>query len=332
MQQRRVLFVGIIFLAVAAVIGMYVARPFLFDEPLAIPAISQPVTIQVAVAPSIKGWAEQAARGFNQQDAHTQVRIVEANGLVPSGQFTTNPQVTPPAAWLAEASFMVDLARVEGLQQFEAGIPVAETSLAWGAFTDKQAAFNETYGDLNWTNLHAKAVTPGDSLALVFASHRHSAEGLAVLISAAGAPNNVADLTAADVRQASAWLTEIFRDNTRTPSTPAQDFVTRGRSVGDVGLLSLASWGRAGLPGRSDFVFTPLVPAVSLNYPLAIWTGAPPAEQDAARKFREFLLAETQQAALADFYFERANTAQPGIQVQGEAVQALLRWADQNLR
>lgn len=332
MQQRRVLFFAIIILAFAAVAGMYAARPFLLDEPLVLPAISQPVTIQVAVAPSIRGWAEQAARGFNQQDAHTQVRIVEAEGLIPSGQFTTNPQVTPPAAWLAEASFMVDLARVEGLQQFEAGLPVAETSLAWGAFADKQAAFNQAYGDLNWTNLHAKAVAPGDLLTLVIASPRNSAEGLAALVSAAAARGDAASLTTADVRQAGAWLTEIFKDNTRIRSTPAQDFVTQGRSVGDAGLLALASWGRAGLPGRSDFVLTPLVPAVSLNYPLAVWTGAPPAEQEAARKFREFLLSEAQQQALAEFELDRANTAQPGVQVQGEAVQALLRWADQNLR
>lgn len=332
MQQRRVLFFTIIILAIAAVIGMYIARPFLLDEPLVLPAVGQPVTAQVAVASSIRGWAEQAAKSFNQQDTRTQVRIVEADRLVPSGQFTTNPQVTPPAAWLAEASFIVDLARVEGLAQFEAGIPVAATSLAWGAYADKQETFQNAYGDLNWANIHAKATAPNDLLTLVFASPQNSAEGLAVLISAAAASSNTAGLSADNVRQAGAWLTEIFRDNTHIRATPAQDFVTQGRSVGDAGLLARTSWDRAGLPNRADFVLTPLAPAVSLDYPLAIWTGAPPAEQDAARQFRDFLLGETQQQALADFHFEPANTAQPGLQVQGEAVQALLRWADQNLR
>ncbi len=332
MQQSKFLFFAIIGLAVVVVIGMVLARPLLPDQPVPLPAAAQAVSIRVAVAPSIRPWAEQAARAFSQQEARIQVQVVEVEGLVPGGLFTTNPQVTSPAGWLAEASFVVDLAREEGLDQFGAAVPVAESALAWGTFNDKQASFEQVYGPVSWDSIHAKGTAPADPLNLVMTAPDNSAEGLAVLISAAAVPLNRTVLSAADVRQSEPWLVETFQDNTRLLPRPAEAFATQGRSVGDVGLLSLVTWRRARLPERTDFSLTPLQPAVVLNYPLVTWTGAPPAEQAAVEAFRNFLLSEPQQQTLADFFLDRPGTASPGVQADGEAVQALLRWAERTLR
>jgi ABC-type sulfate transport system substrate-binding protein len=213
---------------------------------------------------------------------------------------------------------------------------VAGTSLAWGAFSDKQAAFNQEYGDLTWENVHAKAVTPNDFLTIVLASPSNRAEGLAALISAAAAQLNKQTLSSADISQARPWLTETFKDNTKFPPKPAEAFAsTQGRSIGDVGLLSRASWQRVGLQNRpDDFTLTPPQPDVYLDYPLAIWTGsqATPAGQQTAAQFRDFLLSDSQQQALANFSLEPAGAAPPtSVQIDGPAAWALLRLAEQEL-
>ncbi len=332
MQQNKALFFGIIGLAVLIVVVLIVARFFLADQ-LPLPNLAQKVSIRIVAAPSIKPWVDQAAQTFNQRNPNTQVEIVEAEGLLPAAQFRSDPQTTPPAAWLAEASFVVDMAGSSGLQ-FNNLRSVASTGLAWGAFADKQNAFAQKYGSLSWTSVHTKAVGADDFLTLVLASPQNSAEGLAALISATAASLNKQDLSAADVSQADSWLTETFRENVRLPipAKPAEAFAgTQGRSLGDTGILALASWRQVGLDKKADFTLTPAQPNVNLDYPLAVFSQAAPEAQQAAAAFGDFLLSEEQQNALAIVFLERANAAQPGVKASGEAAQRLLDWARREL-
>ena len=146
---------------------------------------------------------------------------------------------------------------------------------------------------------------------------------------------NKQTLSNADVTQARPWLSETFKDNTKLPPKPAEAFAsTQGRSIGDVGLLSRASWQRVGLQNRpDDFTLIPAQPDIRLDYPFAIWAGsqATPANQQAAAQFRDYLLDDTQQQVLAEFSFEPAGTLTTTVEIDGPAAWALLRFAEQEL-
>ena len=335
MQPNKTLFFSIIGLAVVVVIGMFLAAFFLLNDSPYLPTSPQTVTIRVVAAPSIKDWATVAAQEFNRANPQTVVEIVTADDLIPESQFSSAPGPEAlPAAWLAEATFTVEMAKERGLQFSDDLRSVASSSLAWGAFTDKQAAFNQQYGELSWENIHAKAVAPGDFLTIVIASPSNRADGLAALISASAAHLGKQQLSSNDISQARPWLLETFKDNTRIPPQPAEAFAsTQGRSLGDMGLLSRVAWQSNKLDNRPDFVLSPVQPDVQLDYPLAIWTGSQssPESQQAAAKFRDFLLSESQQQALAGFGLDAAGAPTPTVQIDGPAGWALLRFAEQEL-
>jgi len=323
-------FFVIIGLAVVIVIGLVVARMFL-SEPLSLPDTAPQTDIQVVVAPSIKPWVEQAAREYNQTHKD-QVEIITTDELIPETQFTGNPQSTPPAAWLAEASFVVAM---DNDMQFGDMQSVAGTSLAWGTFNNKLDEFNQS-GGLSWDTLHQQAAEPDSRLKVVLSSPQNNAAGLAALASAVATQQNVQSVTAANVSSADSWLTETLQDSAQvTLAKPAESFATMGASVGDAGMLSQSAWQSAGLQNRPDFTIIPAQPNVVLDYPFAIWTGnrTTPEAQAAAQEFRSFLLSEAQQNTLADFYFDRAGSSGTGgVDIDGQAALALYRWTERELR
>ena len=329
MQSNKTIFFSIIGLSIGAVIIMALVRAFLFDS-LDLPAAPGKVDIEVVVAPSIKPWVDQLARNYNQANSDAQVRVVAAGELVPAKFISTNPQQTPPAAWLAEASFVVDLAGRQGLQ-FEQAQSVAGAELAWGMYNSKLDEFNQSYGTLNWESIHAKGSTEG--LKLIIASPQNGAEGLAALISATAAHVGKDSLTASDVSTADGWLTETFGNrNTQIPATPATDFATKGVSAGDIGILTMASWRANKLTERADFTVNPTQPAVALDYPFVIWSGASSDAKSTALAFQNFLLQSGSQTALGQYAFEAAGSVSNGVQINGEAVQRLLDWTNRGLR
>ncbi|MEM7347617.1 MAG: hypothetical protein AAF485_25560 [Chloroflexota bacterium] len=327
MQQNRFLFFAIIGVAIIGVIIMIVARQFFSDS---LVQVGPTVAIQVVVAPSLEPWAEQAAQTFNETNSNTQVTIVTARSLLVDNEFSGSLQTQPPAAWLAESTFIVDMARTNGLQ-FDTVGSVAQTSMAWGAFTDKEADFTQNYGSLSWEGANAKA-TSGDFLTVVMAAPDSSAEAVAALISATAAHLGKQSLSGADVSSANGWLTETFKDNIRTPPRPAEAFATAtGRSIGDAGILSQAAWRQAGLQGNADFSITPAQPNVVLDYPFAVWAGSQstPDAQQAAQSFYQHLLSQSEQSKLANFSLEKAGDNFSTVQTDGQAGLALLRFAEQ---
>lgn len=332
MQQNKTVFFSIVGAAILIVFGLFIIR-FLLADSLNLPTGPREVEIEVVVAPAIKPWVDRAARDYNQAHPNSPVTVVAANGLIPSAQFqTTNPATLPPAAWLAEASFVIDLAGNNGLQ-FEDAQPMASTSLAWGIYNSKLDQFHQDYGELTWQNLHTKGTNTDDVLKLVIAAPQNSAEGIAALISATAGHLGTQTLSGNDISAADSWLIETFGNrNTLIPATPAGDFATKGVSAGDVGILTMASWRNSRLDTRTDFTITPSQPNVNLDYPFAIWSGSQPEVKAAARAFRDFLLESNQQNALAEFFYDPAGTGQGGVQVDGLAVQRLLDWTNRGLR
>jgi hypothetical protein len=324
MQQNKTSFFIIIGLAVVIVLGMIGATFFLGGSLGDSSVLQQEVEIQVVAAPLIKPWVERMAQEFNQANPKTQVKVVTASSLIPAGQFGTGDPQSPPSAWVAEASFVVEMARAESLQ-FETGQSVASTALAWGGYKNKL----DPLGELSWQNLHDRAASEG--LKLVIASPQNSAEGIAALLSATAAHLNTQSLSRQEVSPAIGWLNETLGNrNAHTPPTPAEAFAsTQGRTLGDAGLLSTASWRAVKLDQSADFLIQPAQPEVILDYPYAVWTGSQstPETQAAARAFRSFLLENSQQSRLTDFFFEPAPTAQTGVQADGEAAEQLQSWA-----
>jgi hypothetical protein len=124
-------------------------------------------------------------------------------------------------------------------------------------------------------------------------------------------------------------------ENIRIQPRPAEAFATsQGRSIGDAGILSMASWRGVGLADKADFTVSPAQPQVNLDYPLVTWADSQvtPAQQQVAAAFGDFLLSEAQQNSLTTFFLERASAAPAGVQADGAAVLALQRWAERELR
>ncbi len=331
MQQNRALFFGIIGLAILLVIGIFIVQAF-------IPAFgSAPVSIQVVVAPSIRPWIQEATQTFNETQSDVLVEIIAANELIPSDRFRSNdPTATLPAAWVAEASFVVDMAREDGLL-FDDSQSIASTSLAWGGYNDKLTQFEQSYGSLNWTTLNAKATNPDDLLKLVLASPQNRAEGLAALISATAAQGGSSSIASNDVPAAFNWLDATLGDRrVYLPSTPAQSFASaQGRTLGDFGLLSMASWREAGLDqNNAQFTLITLEPVVTLDVPFAIFTDSSISaeQQQAAQTFRTFLLANAQQQQLDAYFFDTATANVDGISIDGAGAERLLDWASRSLQ
>ena len=327
MQPNRILFFAIVSLSIIAVIGMLFVRSLL-------PGVNpEEISIQVVADPSIKPWLEQAAQTFNQKDPNQQVEVIEANDLIPEAQFISDGQTEAPIAWLAGGAFVLDMAKTNGLA-FEEGRSVASTSLAWGVFQSRAAEFQN---GLNWAALHEQANESNSTLKIIIASPGNSAEGLAALISATAAHVGTQTISNTDVSSAEQWLTETFKESTRNSrrlATPAADVATRGVSIIDAGMLTLASWHQAGLQNRSDFSITsPQFPVV-LDYPFAIRAGtSSTAAGQTAQAFRDFLLLSEQQQALSQFFLEPAQTESVNsVQIDGQATLALQRWAERELR
>lgn len=328
MQQNKSLFFVIIGLAVLAVIGMVIFFLFFRDSIDKISALQAQTPIQVVTAPGIKPWVDAAARKFNAGQSSPTITIIATDELVPGAKFKLTSQPPVPAVWLAEADFVLALAARNGYR-FEDAQSVAGAGLAWGAYVDKLDTFTQTYGDLTWDNIVPKATGP-DGFRLVIASPQNSAEGLAVLASAAAAHAGSNTLTAANIGSADAWLSETLGNHNALPrAAPAQTLASvQGRSIGDAGLLSTASWRAAKLDQSSQFTLLPANPPVSFNYPFAIWADAPPDARQTAEAFRQFLLAPEQQATLAQYGFNPAGSNSESVQMDGDAAQRLLNWAN----
>ncbi len=328
MRQNKVLFFAIIGLAILVVGAMVLAVFF-------IPTIGpQPTSVQIVVAPSAKAWVDQAAQDFNSRSDAARVEIVTASELVPVDRFRgDNPDGTPVAAWLAEAEFVVDLGREQGIETADVR-SVASTNLAWGAYRDKLDQFEESYGPLSWQSLNAKATNPADTLKVVIAAPQNSAEGLAALASATAAHLDTTSISGSEVSQANDWLIDTLGERkAQMPPTPAQSLASvQGRTLGDVGLLTTASWRTAGLDQQADFTLLPVEPNVALDYPFVIWAGATSEAQEAAAAFRDFLLSDPQQNALAASGLEPAGLATGRVQVDGVGTQRLLDWVTRALR
>ncbi|MEZ4705804.1 MAG: hypothetical protein R3A44_01280 [Caldilineaceae bacterium] len=343
LRRQKTLFFTIIGVAIAVVIFTLAAERMQLVSLPSRAVVQTP--IRVAMSPQLVPWARQAATDFGQRNADAVVSIVEISGMSAAQSYGQQSAAQLPEVWAPEAAFVLAIGRDEGAP-FQVPSDLAQsgsliqTDLTWGAFGSRA----QSLGAVDWQNVGRAAATESWSqlggqqswgfFKLTIASPTRSAEGLAALLSAAAAYHGRAEVTRADVVDGPfvQWLTPIVESvpNFATlGADPAKALATRGPSVGDVGLLSGASWQRslASLQKWEDFVISAPTYTVRLDYPYALRTDLSSAEQEMAARFFDFLLERTDQLAAEGFTAEAANGATPVV-ADEQAVLALFRWAE----
>jgi hypothetical protein len=77
----------------------------------------------------------------------------------------------------------------------------------------------------------------------------------------------------------------------------------------------------------------PVQPAVTLDYPLAVYSGSEavtPAQAEAVAAFRAYLLEPVQQQALAQYGLQPAGSS--AVTADGRAARRLLAWSEREIR
>lgn len=298
------------------------------------------IPITVAVPPALADWAQAAARDFNSQNADTQVSIIRLNGLDAVQQFGQMPRAQLPDSWLADASFVADLARTEGAPFAEQGIAITSSDLVWGGFSSRA----QLLGTMDWSALHDAAKANGWAalggnatwgyVKLTIASPTRSTEGLAALITAAAAYHDQPHLTRPLVTDP-AFLNWLHTTVDSVPnfstlgSNPAEALATRGPSIGDVGLLAASTWfvAQDELNQWEPFITSTPRYTVRLDYPYLLQTGLPDTRMVMAERFGNYLARQASQLVDSGFT-SQSTTAATLVEADTDAVLALLRWAE----
>jgi hypothetical protein len=362
----------------------------LFNIPLP-GADTSPLEVRLIAAPAVYDWVSQAANRFNTEGQRLNrrpvtVRVTSMDGLSVYNQINSSSLRPAPSAWIAEGEFAFDLANLAARQSvgkdaFSVEGSVAQSVLMWGGFADRVAALDSRSGGLNWPALHDAAAASGWAslggqsswgfFKLVLPDPRKSSEGLAALLSAAAEFHQKTDLTASDINDArfQEWaqpLVDSVPNFANLGNQPGQALAVRGPSAGDAGLLLESDWVKAadGLSSRQAFVFRYAASAVMFDFPFAIWVGPEQvgqnagsdssrrdAEQQAARLFYQYLLADAQQRSAETFGLRSASggagesfsrwsalgiqSAVPAtskVSAEADAVLAALHWVERAVR
>ncbi|HEY4690148.1 MAG TPA: substrate-binding domain-containing protein [Anaerolineae bacterium] len=302
---------------------------------------TSPIDLRVVVAPAAFDWASEAAERFNAED-HRQdrrpitVHVTEQDGLSLYAQANATALNPPPAAWIAEGAFTLDLVNLaarqaSGQEAFEANGSVAQSALMWGGFADRVSALDARFGGLTWSALQNAAIAQNgwSSLGgrpewgffkLVLPDPRKSAEGLAALLAAAAEFHNKTDVGPADINDVrfQQWAQSLIGavPNFATLGVePASALAVRGPSVGDAGLLLESDWLRS---ATSAFTLRYASTAIVFDFPFAVWVGAETnatpdaanrrqAERQAALQFHDYLLQDAQQRRVEAFGLRPAS-------------------------
>ena len=347
---------------------------------------TSPLEVRLIVAPAISDWVSEAANRFNAEGQRLNrrpvtIRVTAQDGLSVYSQLSSSGLRPAPSAWIAEGTFMLDLANLatqqaSGQDAFKAEGSVAQSVLVWGGFADRVSAVDQRFGGLSWQALQAASAASGWSslggqaawgfFKLVLPDPRKSSEGLAALLSAAAEFHGKTDLVAGDINDTrfEQWaqpLIDSVPNFANLGSEPAQSLAVRGPSAGDAGLLLEAGWLNAavGLSSR-QFILRYAAAAVPFDFPFAVWIEASSdvggdssrrQEQDAARLFYQYLLADAQQRRAEAFGLRTASggasdqfsrwsslgiqAGRPStspVRVSADAAQAALRWVERAVR
>ncbi len=194
-SQSKILFASILVLALIATGVTWALERFSFYTLPSRGGIS--TSIQVAVAPSLVDWAEQAATDFNGSNSQITVTVIEVDSKRLDAAFSAD---TPPDAWIPEATFV---AQQNGSSAYNReGQSIASDSLLWA----KPISANYV---LDWQAIHDAAVNDRQFNIALPASNNTTA--IATCLSAAQAYHQTTalDFSLANDADFKAWYRDI---------------------------------------------------------------------------------------------------------------------------
>jgi len=282
-------------------------RDMLFPNVFLPTEASTPVTLSVAAPAALEGWVKANTDEFTQQNPFIKVEVTQLNGLEADRRLNTLTGQTD--VWIAESDFA--RAAAASIPYEKQGSSVAQETFLWVAVKSQP----ELSGNLTWkTVAQAASSNPSFKIAMPPAN---SIEGMAACWIAAAEYHNAGNPTAAQITDPAfrKWLTALLQaapDRSRSP----RDLLSTRPPQANAGLILNSDWSQL---AQSSFISQPPSYNVAFNYPYYIrstWQNLQPdeikAHQDAAVKFRDFLLGNSAQNKLIADGLQRANAQSTG--------------------
>lgn len=257
-------------------------------------AASAPVTLSVAVPAALEDWVKTNSVEFMQQNQFIKIEVSQLNGQEADRKLNTLTGQTD--VWIAESDFA--RAAAASIPYEKQGTSVAQDTFLWVAVRSQ----SELANNLNWKSVAAAAkANPSFKIAMPPAN---SIIGMAACWTASAEYHNTATPTAAQINDPAfrKWLTALLAAAPDRSRSPRDQLATRPPQA-NAGLILSSDWSQL---AQNSFISQPPSRNVAFNYPYYIrstWQNLQPEEiqahQDAAMKFRAFLLSAGAQNALA---------------------------------
>lgn len=275
-------------------------RDLLFPNAYIPTTASAPVDLVIAVPPRLEAWVKANAVDFNKQNQFITVNVIVVRGLE-AGQ-RLNALTGQTDAWVGEADFARKVA--SGIPYLDQGAPLAQESFVWVAAKTR----GDLAANINWLNLAKTAKS--DVAFRIALPPVNSLEGMAACWGAAQEYHKTSSPTQPQINDPAfrAWLNELLLAAPDRNRNPKDQLATRPPQA-EAGLILTSDW-----PQLSQSVFNrqPSTDGVVFNYPYYIrsnWTNLQPVEiqlrQEAAAKFRDYLLSTPAQNKLGSYGLER---------------------------
>jgi hypothetical protein len=269
-------------------------RDLLFPNVFLPTEASAPVTLSVAAPAALEGWVKANTAEFTEQNPFIKVEVTQLNGLDADTRLNTLTGQTD--VWIAESDFA--RAAAASIPYDKQGTSVAQDTFLWVAVKSQPELSN----NLNWKSVaQAASKNPSFKIAMPPAN---SIEGMAACWIAAAEYHGVDKPTAAQINDPAfrKWLSALLQAAPDRGRSPRDQLSTRPPQA-NAGLILKSDWSQL---AQNSFINQPPGHNVAFNYPYYIrstWQNLQPdeikAHQDAAVKFRSFLLGNSAQNKLA---------------------------------
>ena len=271
---------------------------------------SAPVTLSVAVPAALEGWVKARSVEFMAQNQFVQIEVSQLNGREADRKLNTLTGQTD--VWIAESDFA--RAAAGGIPYEKQGPSVAQDTFLWVAVKSQSQLEN----NLNWKSI-AQAVKENPSF-MIAMPPANSIEGMAACWIASAEYYGTETPNTAQINDAAFrnWLKALLVAAPDRNRSPRDQLATRPPQA-HAGLILQSDWSQLAQP---SFNSQPPSHNVAFNYPYYVrnaWQNLQPEEiaahEDAAAKFRAYLLSTSAQNALAAEGLQAANAQLNGQQL-----------------